>query len=139
MKFRGLVPNSYIHVSVSDWYIPTIGPPLLLQQNRWTEKSWEYINRSQISQISEFGSVSCSMFFMTKTEKFAVEYIFFLICYIFILRRPWRTSNLQDKPSVLQREHPSLQNMKFLSFLVNFCLPGMRFPIRIHRPIHICI
>jgi hypothetical protein len=29
-----LVPNSYIHVSVSDLYISTIGPPILLQQNR---------------------------------------------------------------------------------------------------------
>jgi hypothetical protein len=26
MKLRGLVPNFYIHVSVSDLYIPTIGP-----------------------------------------------------------------------------------------------------------------
>ncbi len=26
MKLRGLVPNVYIHVSVSDLYIPTIGP-----------------------------------------------------------------------------------------------------------------
>jgi hypothetical protein len=30
MKLRGLVPNFYIHVSVSDLYIPTIGPPILL-------------------------------------------------------------------------------------------------------------
>ncbi len=30
MKLRGLVPNSYIHVSVTDLYIPTIGAPLLL-------------------------------------------------------------------------------------------------------------
>ncbi len=28
LKLRGLVPNSYIHVSVSDLYIPTIGPPI---------------------------------------------------------------------------------------------------------------
>jgi hypothetical protein len=28
MKLRGLVPNSYIHVSVSDIYIPTIGLPI---------------------------------------------------------------------------------------------------------------
>ncbi len=27
MKLRGLVPNFYIHVSVSDLYIPMIGPP----------------------------------------------------------------------------------------------------------------
>ncbi len=26
MKLRGHVPNFHIHVSVSDWYIPTIGP-----------------------------------------------------------------------------------------------------------------
>ncbi len=26
LKLRGLVPNLYIHVSVSDLYIPTIGP-----------------------------------------------------------------------------------------------------------------
>jgi hypothetical protein len=26
MKLCGLVPNFYIHVSVSDLYIPTIGP-----------------------------------------------------------------------------------------------------------------
>ncbi len=33
MKLRGLVPNSYIYVSVSDLYIPMIGPPIM-QQNR---------------------------------------------------------------------------------------------------------
>ncbi len=27
-KLHGLVPNSYIHVSVNDLYIPTIGPPI---------------------------------------------------------------------------------------------------------------
>jgi hypothetical protein len=30
-------PNFYIHVSVSDLYIPTIGRPILLQENRWTD------------------------------------------------------------------------------------------------------
>jgi hypothetical protein len=29
-----LSPNSYIHVSVSDFYIPMISLPILLQQNR---------------------------------------------------------------------------------------------------------
>jgi hypothetical protein len=29
MKLRGLVPNSYIHVSVSELYIPRIGLPIL--------------------------------------------------------------------------------------------------------------
>jgi hypothetical protein len=37
MKLLDLSPNSYIHVSVSDLYIPTIGLPILLQENRWTE------------------------------------------------------------------------------------------------------
>ncbi len=32
-KLRGLVPNFYIDVSVSNLYISTIGPPILLQQN----------------------------------------------------------------------------------------------------------
>ncbi len=37
MKLRGLVPNSYIHVSVSDAYILRIGLPIWLQQNRQTD------------------------------------------------------------------------------------------------------
>jgi hypothetical protein len=31
MKLCGLVPNFYIHVYVSDLYIPRIGLPILLQ------------------------------------------------------------------------------------------------------------
>jgi hypothetical protein len=34
MKLCGLILNSYIHVSVSDLYIPRIGLPIWLQQNR---------------------------------------------------------------------------------------------------------
>ncbi len=30
--------NSYIHVSLSDLYIPLIGQPILQQDNRWTER-----------------------------------------------------------------------------------------------------
>ncbi len=30
-------PSSYIHVSVSDLHIPTVGLPILLLENRWTE------------------------------------------------------------------------------------------------------
>ena len=36
LKLRGLLPNFYIHGSVSDLYIPTIGPPILLLENRET-------------------------------------------------------------------------------------------------------
>jgi hypothetical protein len=46
MKLRGVVPNSYIHVSVSDLYITTIGLPILLQESI----VGEYINRSQIHE-----------------------------------------------------------------------------------------
>ncbi len=34
---RALSPNFYIHVSVSDVYITTIGLPILLQENMWTD------------------------------------------------------------------------------------------------------
>ncbi len=33
-ELHGLIPNFHIHVSVSDLYIPRIGPHLFLQQNR---------------------------------------------------------------------------------------------------------
>jgi hypothetical protein len=46
MKLRGLVPKSFINVSVSDLYILTIGLPILLQQEK-VNRSWEYISRSQ--------------------------------------------------------------------------------------------
>ncbi len=37
IKLGGLVPNSYIYVSVSDLYITRIGLPIWLQQNRQTD------------------------------------------------------------------------------------------------------
>jgi hypothetical protein len=37
MKLRGLIPNSYIHVTVSDLYIPRIGLPIWLRQNKQTD------------------------------------------------------------------------------------------------------
>ncbi len=37
MKLRGLSPNTCIQVSVSYSYFPTIGLPVLLQENRWTD------------------------------------------------------------------------------------------------------
>jgi hypothetical protein len=43
-KLRGLVPNFHVHVSVSDLYIPTNGPPILLGR----PITGIYINRSQI-------------------------------------------------------------------------------------------
>jgi hypothetical protein len=37
-KLRALSPNFHIHVSASDLYIPMIGPPIFLQQNRQTDR-----------------------------------------------------------------------------------------------------
>ncbi len=50
MKFRGLVPNFCVHVSVSNLYIPTIGPPTFICYIAFADRSWEYINRSQIHE-----------------------------------------------------------------------------------------
>ncbi len=36
-ELRGRSPNSYIHVSVSDLYLPTTGLPVLLQESKWTD------------------------------------------------------------------------------------------------------
>jgi hypothetical protein len=36
-ELRGYSPNSFIHVSVSDFYIPLTGLTILLEENRWTE------------------------------------------------------------------------------------------------------
>ncbi len=36
-KQRGISPNFNIHISVCDLYIPTIGLPIWLQENRWTD------------------------------------------------------------------------------------------------------
>jgi hypothetical protein len=37
-ELHGLSPNFHIHVSVSDFYIPRIGPHIFLQQNRQTRE-----------------------------------------------------------------------------------------------------
>jgi hypothetical protein len=36
-ELHGLSPNFHIPVSVGDLYIPTIGLPILLQENMWTD------------------------------------------------------------------------------------------------------
>jgi hypothetical protein len=40
MKLSGLVPSSYIHVSVINLYIPRIGLPVWLQQNGQTNPGY---------------------------------------------------------------------------------------------------
>ncbi len=45
MKLCDLVPNLHIHVSVSNLYIPTTGPPILMEQNMQTACGNIYIAR----------------------------------------------------------------------------------------------
>jgi hypothetical protein len=42
-ELRGLSPNFHIHISVSHLYIPTIGLPILMQENTWTVPGNIYI------------------------------------------------------------------------------------------------
>ncbi len=39
-ELRSYSPSSYIHVPVSDLYIPLIALPIRLQENRWTERGY---------------------------------------------------------------------------------------------------
>jgi hypothetical protein len=45
LKLRGLIPNSNIHISMGDLYIPIVGLLILLQPNRQTDPG-NIINRS---------------------------------------------------------------------------------------------
>jgi hypothetical protein len=56
MKLCSLKPNSYIHVSVNDLYIPRIGRPILLQNRR--PDRWN-ISRSQIHEAEKLGKRPC--------------------------------------------------------------------------------
>ncbi len=51
-KYRGLSPNFHIHASVSYSYIPTIGLPILLE--KYVDRSWDYINRSQTHECGKW-------------------------------------------------------------------------------------
>ncbi len=67
---------------------------------------------------------------MTKNlKKFTAE----KNCNWLIPRPPWRMSKQKEKLSTLKREHPALQNMKYLAF---FYFSGSFWPswIRIHWP-----
>jgi hypothetical protein len=48
MKLRGLVPNSYILISLGDLHIPTISQPILLQRERGRTVSFQGIHKSDL-------------------------------------------------------------------------------------------
>ncbi len=58
MKLRGIVSSSYIHVSVSDLFIPTIDLPILLQESRWTYRgniiAHRYMNVETRTEAAQF-------------------------------------------------------------------------------------
>jgi hypothetical protein len=55
-ELRGLSPNFHIHVSVSDLYIPRIGPHTYLPAEEQADRLWGYIHRSQ---THEYGNCDC--------------------------------------------------------------------------------
>ncbi len=54
-EYRGLSPNFYIHVSVSELYIPTMGLPFLLEEICGPILGILYINRSQTHECGNWG------------------------------------------------------------------------------------
>jgi hypothetical protein len=58
-ELRGLSPHFCIHVSVSDLYIPTIGLPILLQKNMWTDPgnikiAYRRMNMKILTEAAQF-------------------------------------------------------------------------------------
>jgi hypothetical protein len=64
MKLRGFVPNFPIYVYVRGLYIPTIGPPILLQQNRPNDR------RSQIHECRNWEQERAVSFLGTFVSNF---------------------------------------------------------------------
>ncbi len=73
-KLRGLSPNFHIHVSVSDLYIPTIGPPIFLQPNRQTNRGNMYKSLTE-TWMKELGTRPRSFIFVLnfRYSVFAVQ------------------------------------------------------------------
>jgi hypothetical protein len=88
MKLCGLIPNSYIHVSVSHLCIPRMSLPISLQQNRQTD-SWN-IYRSQIHKCGNWGTEHYNSVLEIKRLSFiSEEYINRNQTFIFNSHRPF--------------------------------------------------
>ncbi len=81
-ELHGLSPNVHIHVYVSDLYIPTIGLPVLLQENRGTDPL-EYINRSQTHECGIGTEEALFLFWEYRNGIFVAVH-----CIISSLKRP---------------------------------------------------
>ncbi len=81
-KLRGLSPNSYIHISVSDLYTPTTGLPILLQENRWTnrgnikiaQRNMNVEIRTEATQFLFWASINRIFFAERDTDQYATHY-----------------------------------------------------------------
>jgi hypothetical protein len=51
LNYNVMSPCSYTHIFVRDLYISSIGLPILLQESRYVDRSWEYVNRLQTVHI----------------------------------------------------------------------------------------
>jgi hypothetical protein len=82
-ELRGLSPTFNIHVSLSDLYIPRIGPHIFMQQNRQTDPSYKYINRSQTHECAEIGTETAQSFSGNSFLEFSV----LCLCSVFVLNQ----------------------------------------------------
>jgi hypothetical protein len=76
-ELRGFSPNFHIHLSVSDLYIPGIGPHIFLQLNR-ADQSWE--DRSQTHEYENWDCGSAIPFLGIFASNFRYS-VFALRCY----------------------------------------------------------
>jgi hypothetical protein len=75
------VPISNIHESVSNLYIPRIGPHIFMQQNRQIDHGNICINPSQTHECAEIGTVAAQGIFVSN-----FRYWFFAVCPLYIVQ-----------------------------------------------------
>ncbi len=76
-ELRGLSPNFHIHVSMSDLYIPWIGP--IFPAAEQADRSWEYINRLQTHECGNWDCGRAIPFLEYLFQIFGIGW-FFAVC-----------------------------------------------------------